>query len=131
MRSPAPTPTDNQLDDDTGVAIETLTGGHPAFDAELQRDDVIHAVDGHPVKDLEDFLKLYKDSVGNRETDIRLDIHRDRADLTKALKVTYDAATEKDIPGRQGREAVAELTLSNDQNPRPKNPINDQIPMTQ
>jgi serine protease Do len=88
---------DNQLDDDTGVAIETLTGGHPAFDAELQRDDVIHAIDGHPVKDLEDFMKLYKDSIANRETDIRLDIHRDRADLTKALKVTYDAATEKDI----------------------------------
>jgi serine protease Do len=88
---------DNQLDDDTGVAIETLTGGHPAADAELSRDDVIHAIDGHPVTDLDEFMRLYKESVANRETDIRLDIHRDRSDLTKALKVTYDASTEKDI----------------------------------
>ena len=38
----------NQLDDSDGVAIETLNSGHPAAQAELQPDDVIRAVDGHP-----------------------------------------------------------------------------------
>jgi serine protease Do len=87
---------DNQLDDDSGVAIETLEGGHPGSDAELSRDDVIRAVDGHPVTDIDEFMRLYKDSVANKETDIRLDILRDRADITKGLKVTYDASAEKD-----------------------------------
>jgi serine protease Do len=87
----------NQLDDTTGVAIETLTSGHPATDAELSPDDVIRGVNGHPVTDLDEFMKLYKDSVASRQTDVRLDIRRDRSDITKGLKVTYDAATERDI----------------------------------
>ncbi len=87
---------DNQLDDDTGVAIQTLTGGHPGADAELAHDDVIRAIDGHSVTDIDEFMRLYKDSVATRETDIRLDIRRDRSDLTKGLKVVYDAAAEKD-----------------------------------
>ncbi len=87
---------DNQLDDDTGVAIETLEGGHPGSDAELSRDDVIRAIDGHPCTDIDEFMRLYKESVASKETDIRLDIRRDRADITKGLKVTYDAAAEKD-----------------------------------
>ncbi len=87
---------DNQLDDDTGVAIETLQGGHPGADAELSRDDVIRAIDGNPITDIDEFMRLYKESVAKKESDIRLDIRRDRADLTKGLKVTYDASTAKD-----------------------------------
>ncbi len=81
---------DNQLDDDNGVAIQNLTGGHPGAEAELLRDDVIRAVDGHPVPDLDEFMRLYKEAVDSKESDVRLDIRRDRADITKGLKVTYD-----------------------------------------
>jgi serine protease Do len=87
----------NQLDDSDGVAIETLTGGHAGSDAELEPDDVIRGVNGHPVADLDEFMKQYKDSVGSRETQVQLDIRRDRSDITKALKITYDAATERDL----------------------------------
>jgi C-terminal processing protease CtpA/Prc len=87
----------NQLDDTDRVAIETLTSGHPAAEAQLAPDDVIHGVNGHPVPDLDEFMRLYKDSVANRQTDVQLDIRRDRSDITKGLKVTYDAATERDI----------------------------------
>jgi S1-C subfamily serine protease len=87
----------NQMDDSDGVAIESLNSGHPGSDAELQPDDVIRAVNGHPVLDLDEFMKQYKDSVGSRQTQVQLDIRRDRSDLTKALKITYDAATLRDI----------------------------------
>ncbi len=87
----------NQLDDSDGVAIETLTSGHAAADAQLEPDDVIRGVNGHPVADLDEFMHQYKDSVANRQTEVQLDIRRDRADITKGLKITYDAATVRDI----------------------------------
>jgi serine protease Do len=87
----------NQLDDSDGVAIETLNSGHPAAIAELGPDDVIRGVDGHPVTDFDEFVRLYSDSVANRETEVQLDIRRDRSDITKVLKITYDAATMKDV----------------------------------
>jgi serine protease Do len=85
-----------QLDDTEGVAIENLTSGHPATEAELEPGDVIRAVNGHPVPDLDEFMRLYKDSVINKQTAVQLDIRRDRSDITKALKVTYDAAAIRD-----------------------------------
>jgi serine protease Do len=86
----------NQLDDSDGVAIETLNSGHPAAMAELQPDDVIRAVNGSPVTDFDEFVRLYNDSVTNKQTNVQLDIRRDRADITKGLKVTYDDATNRD-----------------------------------
>ena len=87
----------NQLEDSDGVAIETLTSGHPGTEAELQPDDVIRSVNGHSVPDLDEFMRLYKESIAEKQTDVRLDVRRDRADLTKGLKVTYDAATDRDV----------------------------------
>jgi serine protease Do len=86
----------NQLDDSDGVAIETLNSGHPAAEAELQPDDVIRAVNGSPITDFDEFVRLYTESVNNKQANVQLDIRRDRSDLTKALKVTYDAATDRD-----------------------------------
>jgi serine protease Do len=86
-----------QLDDSNGVAIETLTPGHPGAEAELAPDDVILGVNGQPVTDLDEFLRLYKDSVASKQTQVQLDIRRDRSDITKGLKVTYDSATDKDV----------------------------------
>jgi serine protease Do len=87
----------NQLDDSDGVAIETLTSGNPASEAELEPDDVIRGVNGHPVTDFDEFIRLYKDSVASKQGDVQLDIRRDRADITKGLKVTYDAATDRNV----------------------------------
>jgi serine protease Do len=87
---------DAQLDDDTGVAIETLTDGHPAAEADLQRDDIIHAVDGKPVPDLDEFLRLYKQSVATRAAKVGLDIRRGHGDEFKVMTVTYDAAAGGD-----------------------------------
>ena len=46
---------------------------------------------------LDEFMHLYKDSVAARQTDVQLDIRRDRSDITKGLKVMYDAATGRDV----------------------------------
>ena len=87
---------DNQLDDDTGVVIQTLTDGHPAAEADLQRDDVIHSVDGKPVADLDEFMKLYKESVAKHQGKVGLDVRRGHADLFKVMTVTYDATAGGD-----------------------------------
>ena len=87
---------DAQLDDDTGVAVETLTEGHPAAEAELERDDIIHSVDGKPVTDLDEFLKLYKESVAKRAGKVGLDIRRNHADVFKVMSVPYDATAGGD-----------------------------------
>ena len=88
---------DAQLDDDSGVVIETLTDGHAAAEAELQGGDVVHAVDGKPVPDFDEFLRLYKESVATHAGKVGLDIHRGHADLFKVMTVTYDAATAEDV----------------------------------
>ena len=46
--------------------------------------------------DFDEFVKLYSDAVAGKETSPQLDIRRDRSEITKALKVTFDAATERD-----------------------------------
>ena len=87
---------DAQLDDDTGVVVETLTEGHPAAEAELQGGDVIHTVDGKPVTDFDEFMKLYKASVARHAGKVGLDVHRGHADLFKVMTVTYDATAGGD-----------------------------------
>src|SRR5579864_4792714 len=52
-----------QLDDPTGVIVTTMSPGYPAFKAELAAGDVIHAINGKKFQDLEEFTKLYDESV--------------------------------------------------------------------
>jgi serine protease Do len=80
---------DAQLDDDTGVVVTTLSPGYPAAKAELQPGDVIRTVNGKPVTDLEQFVKLHDDSVGAKETRVLLEIQRGRGRRSAVLKVTY------------------------------------------
>ena len=87
---------DAQLDDDTGVAVETLTDGHPAAEADLQPNDIIHSVDGKPVTDLDEFLRLYKLSVARHAAKVGLDVRRNHADEFKVMTVTYDATAGGD-----------------------------------
>ena len=94
---------DAQLDDDSGVAVETLTDGHPAAEADLQPNDVIHTVDGKPVPDLDEFLRLYKQSVARHAAKVGMDVRRNHADLFKVLTVTYDASANGDEKADAGQ----------------------------
>jgi serine protease Do len=86
---------DAQLDDDSGVAIQTLNDGHPAAEADLESGDVIHTLNGKPVPDLDEFLRLYKQSVAKHDAKVGMDVHRGHADLFKVMTVTYDADDQK------------------------------------
>lgn len=82
----------NQLDDDRGVVITSLANGLPAQKAELQRRDVIRAVNGEPVDDLEAFIRLYDRSVAARESTVLVEFQRGRAVQRAVLRPTFDAA---------------------------------------
>jgi serine protease Do len=79
----------NQLDDDTGVTVTTLSTGYPAAKAELQADDVIRSVNGKPVTDLDEFRKLYDASVKAKESRVLLEFQRSRGRRRAVLKVDY------------------------------------------
>jgi serine protease Do len=80
---------DEQLDDDTGVVITTMSPGYPAAKAELQSGDVIRSVNQQPATDLDAFMKLYNDSVKNKDKTVFLEIQRNRGRANAVLKVTY------------------------------------------
>jgi serine protease Do len=78
-----------QLDDDLGVIVTTLNPGFPAQKAELSPGDVIRAVNGSPVEDLEGFMKLYKESTGKKESRVLLEVTHGRGSHSAVMKVTY------------------------------------------
>jgi serine protease Do len=78
-----------QLDDATGVVVTTLSPGYPAAKAELQPGDVIRAVNGDHVEDLEAFNKLYKQSTDKKQKAVLLQIQRGRGRQSAVLKVNY------------------------------------------
>jgi serine protease Do len=80
---------ENQLDDDTGVAVTTLSPGYPSAKAEVQAGDIIRTVNGKPVTDLDEFAKLYDSSVKGKETRVLLEVQRGRGRLRRVLKVDY------------------------------------------
>ena len=103
---------DNQLDDDSGVVIQTLTSGHPANEADLERDDVIHSLNGKPVTDLDEFLRLYKETIAKHTEKVGLDLHRGHADLFKVMTVTYDGQAAEDAAADKA-DATAPPTTQN------------------
>ena len=78
------------LDDATGVVVTTMSPGYPAAKAELQPGDVIRAVNGQHVEDLDAFSKLYKQSTDKKQKAVLLQIQRNRGRQSAVLKVTYD-----------------------------------------
>jgi serine protease Do len=80
---------ESQLDDDTGVVVTTMSGGYPAAKAELRSGDVIRQVNQKPVTDLNEFIKLYDESVKNKDAQVLLEIQRGRGRMSAVLKVTY------------------------------------------
>jgi serine protease Do len=80
---------ENLLEDDDGVWITSLSPGYPAGKAELHVGDVVRSVNFKPVKDIDEFVKLYNDSVKNKEAKVLLEVSRNRGRQTAVLKVTY------------------------------------------
>ncbi len=78
-----------QLDDANGVWITTLSPGYPAGKAELQVGDVIRSVNLKPVKDVDEFVKLYEASVKNKDQKVLIEVSRMRGKQTAVLKVSY------------------------------------------
>ena len=80
---------DNQLDDDMGVVITTLSAGLPAAKAELRSGDIIRAVDSVEVADLKAFLAAYDASIAAKQDRVLIEIQRGRGKQTLVLRVTY------------------------------------------
>lgn len=80
---------DNQLDDDLGVVVTSLTSGSPGDKAELRPGDIVRAVNGKPVTDLDSLTKLFDASVAAKETGVLLQLRRGRGTSDAILKVTY------------------------------------------
>jgi serine protease Do len=78
-----------QLDDDLGVTVTTMSPGYPAQKAELQSGDVIRAVNGKPVKDLDELTKLYDESIEKKESRVLLDVKRGRAARSAVMRVNH------------------------------------------
>jgi serine protease Do len=78
-----------QLDDDLGASVTTMSPGYPAQKAELQSGDVIRAVNGKQVKDLEELVKAYQESIDKKEPRVLLDVKRGRATRSAVLRVNY------------------------------------------
>ena len=80
---------EQQLDDDKGVIITSLTKGYAADKAELREGEIVRAVDGEAVDDLESFMKLFKASVEMKKKVVLLQVQRDRGVRDAVLKVNY------------------------------------------
>jgi serine protease Do len=80
---------ERQLDDGQGVVVTTLNPGFPAQKAELRPGDVVRAINGAPVTDLDEFMKLYDASREKKEAKVLLEIQQGRGTRTSVLKVTY------------------------------------------
>jgi serine protease Do len=79
-----------QLDDDLGVVVTTMSQGYPAAKADLQSGDVIRAVNQQPATDLDEFLRLYNESIKNKDARVLLEIQRGRGRRSAVMKVAYD-----------------------------------------
>ena len=78
---------DRQLDDDTGVYVTSLSPGYPAAKADLQEGDVIYAVNGQPIQDLDTFGETYDKLVAAKTTPILLEIQRGRGRQSAVMKI--------------------------------------------
>ena len=84
---------ERQLDDDQGVVVTSLTRGSPGDKAELHEGDVIRSINGKPVTDLDEFLKLFAQTKKNKLSKILVQIARGRGYQDAVLKVTYPTST--------------------------------------
>jgi len=91
---------EQQLDDDLGVVVTTLSNGYPAAKAELRSGDVIRAVNLKPVTDIDEFIKLYEESVKRKDPRVFLQVRRDRGQQSVILKVNYEQEAAEGPPAK-------------------------------
>lgn len=85
---------DNQLDDDRGVVVTTLSPGYPGAKAELFAGDVIHTVNGQDMDDLDQFSATFDKLAAEKPTRILLGVQRGRGRISVLVKVTQWPTTE-------------------------------------
>lgn len=78
---------EQQLDDDTGVVVTTLSPGYPAAKAELEPSDVIRSVNGEKVEDLDAFMKIYDKLTKDKTSRILVEVQRGRGIRRAVLKI--------------------------------------------
>lgn len=78
---------EQQLDDDTGVVVTTLSPGYPAAKAELEPSDVIRSVNGEKVEDLDAFMKIYDKLTKDKTSRILVEVQRGRGIRRAVLKM--------------------------------------------
>jgi serine protease Do len=78
-----------QLESNEGVVVTGLNPGYPAAKAELEPADVILSINQKPVKDLDEFQKLYDESEKRKDPLVLLEIVRARGHQSKVMKVSY------------------------------------------
>lgn len=78
-----------QLDDDLGVVVTSLTKGYPADKAELEPGDVIRFVNTKPIADLEAFMKQFEESTKKKEEKVLLQVLRGRGQRDVLLRISY------------------------------------------
>jgi serine protease Do len=81
---------EKQLDDKSGVVVTGLRSGYAAAKAELSMGDVIIAVNQKPVADLDEFQKLYDDSVKKKDARVLVEAVRSRGHQSRVLKISYE-----------------------------------------
>jgi S1-C subfamily serine protease len=79
-----------QIDEANGVIVTTMSPGYPASKAELEPGDVIRAVNGKHIEDLDEFGKVYKESTDKKQKVVLLQIQRGRGRQSAVLKIGYD-----------------------------------------
>lgn len=84
---------EENLDDDKGVVVTTLSPGFPAARAELRSGNIIRDVNGVTVDDLDEFMSLYETSISKKEQRVVLGVQSGRARRTVVLRVTFDSTT--------------------------------------
>lgn len=78
-----------ELDDDLGVVITTLSPGYPGALADLDSGDIIRSINQEPVEDLEAFMKIYEQTVSQRQSRVLLQIKRGRGYRSEVVRLTY------------------------------------------
>jgi serine protease Do len=78
-----------QLESNEGVVVTGLNPGYPAAKAELDPADVILSINQKPVKDLDEFQKLYDESEKRKDPLVLLEIVRARGHQSKVMKVSH------------------------------------------
>ncbi len=86
------------LPDTAGVVVTGARGAGPAGGGRLLRDDVIVAMQGEAVKDLEAFEALAAKLVGERANPIRIALRRGTMLDVTVLRPTYEALPDDEEP---------------------------------